>query len=133
MHREDFTMLDNDIVLSNICSKCKDESKSINQDIEKETLAYEEDFKTRVSDNKITVDGNEITNDTTQAVYSSNDIIFYLEGQDFKYGEGTKDDEHSQAEADAHTVVHITKPGRYVLSGNLSAGQIAVDLGEDGW
>ena len=85
----------------------------------------------KLADNKITVDGNEITNDNSQAVYSANDIVFYLEGQDFKYGEGTKDDEHSQAEADAHTVVHITKPGRYVLSGKLSAGQIAVDLGED--
>lgn len=85
----------------------------------------------KLSDNKITVDGNEITNYNSQAVYSANDIIFYLEGQDFKYGEGTKNDEHSQGEADAHTVVHITKPGRYVLSGNLSAGQIAVDLGED--
>lgn len=85
----------------------------------------------KLSDNKITVDGNEITNDNSQAVYSANDIVFYLEGQDFKYGEGTKNDEHSQGEADAHTVVHITKPGRYVLSGNLSAGQIAVDLGED--
>ena len=84
-----------------------------------------------LSDSKITVDGNKITNDNTQAVYSSNDIIFYLEGQDFKYGEGEKEDEHSQTEADSHTVVHITKPGRYVLSGSLSAGQIAVDLGED--
>ena len=84
-----------------------------------------------LSDNKITVDGNDITNDNTQAVYSANDIVFYLESQDFKYGEGEKEDEHSQAEADSHTVVHITKPGRYVLSGKLSAGQIAVDLGED--
>ena len=85
----------------------------------------------KLSDNKITVDGKAVTNDNTQAVYTANDIVFYLEGQDFKYGEGTKDDEHSQAEADNHTVVHITKPGRYVLSGKLSAGQIAVDLGED--
>lgn len=84
-----------------------------------------------LSDDEITVDGNQITNDNSQAVYSANDIVFYLEGQDFKYGEGTKDDEHSQAEADGHTVVHITKPGRYVLSGKLSAGQIAVDLGEN--
>ncbi len=90
-----------------------------------------EGVQIKLSDNKITVDGNKITNDNSQAVYFANDIIFYLEGQDFKYGEGTKDDEHSQAEADAHTVVHITKPGRYVLSGKLSAGQIAVDLGED--
>ena len=85
----------------------------------------------KLSDNKITVDGKMVTSDNTQAVYIANDIVFYLEGQDFKYGEGTKEDEHSQAEADAHTVVHITKPGRYVLSGELSAGQIAVDLGED--
>lgn len=84
-----------------------------------------------LSDKKITVDGKEITNDNSQAVYSANDIVFYLSGQDFTYGEGTKEDEHEQSEADAHTVVHITKPGRYVLSGKLSAGQIAVDLGED--
>ncbi len=83
-----------------------------------------------LSDDKITVDSKEITNNVDQAVYSANDIVFYLEGQDFKYGEGTKADEHSQGEADAHTVVHITKPGRYVLSGKLSLGQIAVDLGE---
>ncbi len=84
-----------------------------------------------LSDKKITVDGKEITNDNTQAIYTANDIVFYLSGQDFTYGEGTKEDEHEQSEADAHTVVHITKPGRYVLSGKLSAGQIAVDLGED--
>ncbi len=84
-----------------------------------------------LSDNKITVDGQEITSDTTQAVYSANDIVFYLAGQDFTYGEGQKQDEHEQSEADAHTVVHITKPGRYVLSGTLSLGQIAIDLGED--
>lgn len=87
--------------------------------------------KIALSDNGITVDGENITNDNTQAVYSENDIVFYLEGQDFKYGEGTKDEEHSQAEADKHTVVHITKPGQYVLSGELSAGQVAVDLGDE--
>ncbi len=85
----------------------------------------------KLSDNKITVDGKTATNDNTQAVYTANDIVFYLAGQDFTYGEGTKEDEHQQSEANAHTVVHITKPGRYVLSGELSAGQIAVDLGED--
>ncbi len=84
----------------------------------------------KLSDKKITVDGETVTNDSTQAVYTANDIVFYLAGQDFTYGEGTKEDEHEQAEADSHTVVHITKPGRYVLSGELSAGQIAVDLGE---
>ena len=84
-----------------------------------------------LSDSQITVDGQEITTDDTQAVYSAKDIVFYLAGQDFTYGEGEKQDEHEQSEADAHTVVHITKPGRYVLSGKLSLGQIAVDLGQE--
>ena len=90
-----------------------------------------EGTQVNLSDNKITVNGQEITSDTTQAVYSANDIVFYLAGQDFTYGEGEKQDEHEQSEADAHTVVHITKAGKYVLSGKLSLGQIAIDLGED--
>ncbi|MBE6701570.1 MAG: carbohydrate-binding domain-containing protein [Ruminococcaceae bacterium] len=98
--------------------------------------SYDQERKTgiteiKLSDSKITVDGKEITNDKTQAVYSDKDIVFYLAGQGFTYGEGEEKDEHEQSEADAHTVVHITKPGRYVLSGELSLGQIAVDLGED--
>lgn len=84
-----------------------------------------------LSDHMITVDGAKVTNDSTQAVYVANDIVFYLAGQDFTYGEGTAEDAHEQSEADSHTVVHITKPGTYVLSGELSLGQIAVDLGED--
>ncbi len=90
-----------------------------------------EGIEIHLSDNEITVDGSAITNDETQTVYSAKDIVFYLADQGFTYGEGEKADEHSQSEADAHTVVHISKPGRYVLSGELSLGQIAVDLGED--
>ena len=85
----------------------------------------------QLSDEDITVDGAPISDDDSAAVFAANDIIFYLEGQGFTYGEGTAADEHSQAEADAHTVVHITKPGEYRISGRLSAGQIAVDLGKD--
>jgi len=84
-----------------------------------------------LSDSGITVDGKKICDDTSKAVYSARDIVFYPAGQDFTYGEGTDADAHEQSEADAHTVVHITKPGRYVLSGKLSLGQIAVDLGEE--
>lgn len=84
-----------------------------------------------LSDEGITVDGEPISADSTAAVYAANDIVFYLEGQGFTYGEGEASDEHSQAEADSHTVVHITQPGEYILSGSLSAGQIAVDLGKD--
>ncbi len=84
-----------------------------------------------LSDSGITVDGQIVSTDATAAVYAAKDIVYYEAGKDFTYGEGTKEDEHTKEEADAHTVVHITKPGAYALSGKLSAGQIAVDLGKD--
>ncbi len=83
-----------------------------------------------LDDSQILVNGKEASSDESGAVYIAHDIVFYLEGQDFTYGEGSKEDEHSQMEADAHTVVHITQPGTYALGGKLSAGQIAVDLGD---
>ena len=84
-----------------------------------------------LSDDGITVDGAAISTDSASAVYAANDIVYYESGKDFTYGEGTIEDEHDAAEAAAHTVVHITEPGAYTLSGALSLGQIAVDLGED--
>lgn len=84
-----------------------------------------------LSDEEITVDGEIISTDTEAAVFKANDIVYYEAGKDFTYGEGTSEDEHTKEEADAHTVVHITEPGTYALSGNLSAGQVAVDLGEE--
>ncbi|MBQ6857503.1 MAG: carbohydrate-binding domain-containing protein [Lachnospiraceae bacterium] len=84
-----------------------------------------------LSDNQILVDGEAVSEDTESAVYIANDIVYYEEGKDFTYGEGTEADAHSKEEAGAHTVVHITKPGTYAVSGSLSSGQIAVDLGED--
>lgn len=87
--------------------------------------------KIALSDEEITVDGSAVSNDTSDAVYAAHDIVFYLAGQGIAYGEGESADEHTQLEADAHTVVHITKPGTYIVSGQLSAGQIAVDLGKN--
>lgn len=84
-----------------------------------------------LSDEEITIDGDAVTTNIEAAVYVANDIVYYEEGKDFTYGEGTEEDVHSKEEADKHTVVHITKPGTYVLSGKLEAGQIAVDLGKD--
>lgn len=84
-----------------------------------------------LSDDGITVDGEAVSADETAAVYTAHDIVCYESGRDFTYGEGTEADEHTAEEAEAHTVVHITQPGTYALSGTLSAGQIAVDLGED--
>ena len=84
----------------------------------------------KLSDEEIMVDGSVISSDEESAVYVAKDIVFYLENQGIAYGEGEEVDEHSQKEADAHTVVHITKPGTYAVSGTLSAGQIAIDLGK---
>ena len=89
-----------------------------------------ESKKITLSDSGITVDGAAISDDETAAVYAAQDIVYYEEGQGVAYGAGTDADAHSQEEADAHIVVHITQPGTYTLSGTLSAGQIAVDLGD---
>ncbi|MBR5217747.1 MAG: carbohydrate-binding domain-containing protein [Oscillospiraceae bacterium] len=79
---------------------------------------------------QILVDGKTASTDPTAAVYTANDLVYYEEGKDFTYGEGTQADAHSAAEAAAHTVVHIAKAGTYRLCGTLPKGQIAVDLGE---
>ncbi len=106
------------------CSKS--EAPSIQTDIDSENI-----IDISLSDDNILVDGTAISSDTGSAVYAANDIVYYPEGQDFTYGEGTAEDAHSREEADAHTVVHITAPGTYRISGQLSAGQVAVDLGEE--
>lgn len=77
-----------------------------------------------LSDSKIFVENE-------NGVYVENDIIYYEAGKDFTYGEGTDEDSHSKEEALEHKVVHITEAGTYRISGTLSKGQIAVDLGED--
>ena len=84
---------------------------------------YPDAVTVELSDSGITTDDDSIT--------VTNDIVYYEAGHDFTYGEGTEADEHTAEEAAAHTVVTITRPGTYVLSGSLSAGQIAVDLGDD--
>ena len=86
--------------------------------------------KIELSNSEILVDGEAISENPEMAVYKANDIIFYLENQGISYGEGEEADSHSQEEADAHTVVHITEPGTYEISGTLDAGQIFVDLGD---
>ena len=84
-----------------------------------------------LSDSGITVDGKTASTDSSSAVYTGNDIIYYEDGTDSSYGEGTAGEMHSASEAAAHTVVAITEPGVYRLTGSLSKGQIFVDLGED--
>ena len=128
-------------VTAMVMAGCKSEGQSDNsgtiatENVQSETAAGSKVFVNatviELSDKEITVDGSVISEDTESAVYAANDIVFYLEGQDFTYGEGEEGDAHSQEEADAHTVVHITEPGTYAVSGKLSAGQIAIDLGKD--
>ena len=92
---------------------------------------YDDAMQIVLSDSGITVDGAVVSTDATAAIYTANDIVYYESGKDFTYGEGSEKDAHTADEAAAHTVVHITKPGVYSLSGKLSLGQIAVDLGDD--
>lgn len=86
-----------------------------------------------LSDDGISVDGGP----ETDSVFTSHDIIYY-EDRDFhpngsKYGEGLASERHSTREADAHTVVNITAPGTYRISGKLSAGQIRINLGREAY
>lgn len=82
----------------------------------------------------VTVDGTPAGTQAA-AVYLSNDIIYYEDLDAYEsgnaYGEGEDWERHTAQEAAAHTVVNITEPGVYALSGKLSAGQIRVDLGEE--
>lgn len=84
-----------------------------------------------LADGKVTVNGTDAVYGNKYGVYTANDIVYYPEGKDFTFGEGTDSDAHSEESAAKHTVVHITKPGNYILSGKLTYGQVAVDLGED--
>lgn len=87
----------------------------------------------QLSDSGIAVNGGE----ETDSIYTSNDIIYYEDKDAYEsgnpYGEGEAHQRHSADEAAAHTVVNITAPGAYRVSGKLSSGQIRIDLGEDAY
>ena len=78
-----------------------------------------------------------ITSEGEHSVLLSHDIVYYEDRETYEsglpYGEGESNERHSAAEAEAHTVVTITEPGAYRITGSLSAGQILVDLGEDAY
>ena len=88
-----------------------------------------------LSDNgiKIGVTSIDIQSSDNQepGVRLGDEIIYYKDGTDETYGEGEDHEKHSAEEAAAHTVVTITQPGTYRLTGSLTRGQIFVDLGED--
>lgn len=62
------------------------------------------------------------------------EIIYYHDIEKYEsgrpYGEGEKEDRHTEEEASEYTLVTITEPGEYFIRGELK-GQLAVDLGED--
>lgn len=84
-----------------------------------------------LSDGQVTLDGAALAEGQDGAVTVSHDVVYYQSGMGADYGEGTEADEHTAEEAAAHTVVTIRQAGSYRVSGTLSAGQLAVDLGEE--
>ena len=97
--------------------------------------AADGEVRISLSDAGITVDGAAAPEEAGAAVYLSHDIIYYEDRDAYDsgnpYGEGTVSERHSAQEAAAHTVVNITRPGVYRITGKLSRGQIFVDLGKD--
>ncbi len=112
------------MVVFNACGK------NNNDDTVKQNQSYD-GTQILLDDKAVKVNGSEISTDSSQSVYKANDIVYYESGHDFMYGEGAENESHTKEKADSHTVVHITQPGQYILSGKLSKGQVAVDLGED--
>ena len=98
---------------------------------EEVSAAYEGERSLVLSDDQVTLDGLAIAEEDAGDVTVSHDIVYYESGQGSDYGDGAEADEHDAEEAQAHTVVTIRSAGTYRLSGTLSQGQIAIDLGDD--
>ena len=86
---------------------------------------------------RLSDEGLDVSGSNSLTVFASNDIIYYEDRDAYEsgnpYGEGEADDKHTVEEAEAHTVVNITAPGAYRITGKLSAGQIRIDLGDDAY
>ena len=82
-------------------------------------------------------EGVKATGPDAISVFSSDDIIYYEDRDAYAsgnpYGEGKDADKHTAEEAAKHTVVNITAPGAYRVTGKLSYGQIRIDLGDDAY
>lgn len=120
-----------------VCTVSAEESQSeehvITENGAEQTTLEENSDVTEIvlSDDGITVNGEALLEDDSAAVYGGADIVYYKAGQDETYGEGGEEDGHTQEEAAENTVITIAAPGTYRVTGSLSKGQIAVDLGED--
>lgn len=113
-------------------SKKAPEAAPLIQNEEVEKLQDTQDIlEITMTDDEIKLNGVAVGSDKESAVYTAHDIVYYEDGKDFTYGEGDAGDAHTAEEASEHTVVHISRPGIYRISGILDKGQIAVDLGND--
>ena len=100
----------------------------------------ETDFVSRFSEETLITlsdSGLDVSGPNSMNVFASGDIVYYEEKTAYEsgnpYGEGTEADMHTAEEAAAHTVVNITAPGTYRVTGTLSAGQLRIDLGDDAY
>ena len=106
---------------------------SASDDAHSGSVTYADAVDITLSEDGVSADGQAAGTEPGAAVYTGNDIIYYEDRDTYDsgntYGEGTAADKHTAEEAAANTVVYITEPGTYRLSGTLH-GQIRVDLGE---
>ena len=123
MNAQKFAALGTALALLFSLTACQSSDTSSQADGQEQNLV--------LSDEGVTLDGQTVSSDIQDSVTVSHDIVYYQSGMGSDYGEGSEEDAHSAEEAQAHTVVTIRKPGTYRVSGSLSAGQLAVDLGED--
>ena len=100
---------------------------------EGEEIAYVSHFDT-VTEIILSEDG---VTGNPEGISISNDIIYYEDRENYEsgnpYGEGEAHERHPTEEAADHTVVNITAPGAYRVTGKLSKGQIRIDLGEEAY
>lgn len=118
------------------CNAQKDDNSQSDSGQSGEKTDYSDAKQVVFSESGITVDGKTVAEgEEAGGVSVGGEIIYYHNMDSYKsgniYGEGGDGDKHTEEEAAAHTLVTITEAGTYRISGTLSRGQLAVDLGED--
>ena len=81
--------------------------------------AADESIKIELNDNKITVNGDEISTESTQTVYLST-----------KMDNGGTSSSATEANIEVSKIINITKAGIYEFSGKLTDGQISINANE---
>ncbi|MBQ3561243.1 MAG: carbohydrate-binding domain-containing protein [Oscillospiraceae bacterium] len=108
------------------------ELPEIKENEEQTENPYENAVKIVLSEKDVAVDGKPA--EESGCVTVGGEIIYYHDMDVYPsgnpYGEGEESDRHTETEAAEHTLVTITEPGEYIISGSLK-GQLAVDLGEE--